>query len=277
MDKSMTITDMSMAANAMAKSGFFTDTHDAAQAMVKIMAGNEMGFGAFASMTGVYIIQGKPSVGANLMAAAVKASGKYDYHVSTMTDKECSIIFIQAGKEIGTSTFNLEDAKKAGTKNLDKFPRNMLFARAMSNGFRWFTPDIFMGAPVYTPEELGADVNIDGEVIDLPAPLKNTSKWADIDNDGNVLPGERERIAALKQEATDPGDEVTEGTPMPIEMAEAVKNSEGVLYTTIKTDKLAAMANSLAKVLKDNHLDPQDREEKVYKLAAARSILASRQ
>ncbi|RDT44717.1 hypothetical protein DXF87_27490, partial [Enterobacter roggenkampii] len=37
---------------------------------------------------------------------------------------------------------------------MDKFPKNMLFARAMSNGVKWFTPDVFSG-PVYTPEELG--------------------------------------------------------------------------------------------------------------------------
>ena len=44
------------------------------------------------------------------------------------------------------------------------FARNMLFARAMSNGARWFTPDVF-GGPVYTPDELGAEVNEQGEVV----------------------------------------------------------------------------------------------------------------
>ena len=56
-------------------------------------------------------------------------------------------------RKIGNSTFTIDDAKKAGTKNVDKFPKNMLFARAMSNGVRWYTPDIFNGS-VYTPEEL---------------------------------------------------------------------------------------------------------------------------
>ena len=41
----------------------------------------------------------------------------------------------------------------------------MLFARAMSNGVRWFTPDAFNGNAVYTPEELGADIDIEGNVI----------------------------------------------------------------------------------------------------------------
>jgi hypothetical protein len=142
-------------ATAMVKSGYFQDSREVSQAIVKILAGREMGFGAFASMTGVYIISGRPSIGANLMASAVKRSGRYDYRVIEMTDTACDIEYLQAGKTIGHSRFTIEDAKRAGTKNLDKFPRNMLFARAMSNGVRWFCPDVFDGAPVYTPEELG--------------------------------------------------------------------------------------------------------------------------
>jgi len=49
----------------------------------------------------------------------------------------------------------IEDAKKQGTKNLDKFPKNMLYARAMSNGQKWFCPDVFQMA-VYVPEEMQA-------------------------------------------------------------------------------------------------------------------------
>lgn len=150
----------------MAQSGFFQDSRQAAQAIVKILAGQEMGFGPFASMTGVHIIQGRPAVGANLMAAAVKGSGRYDYRVKVMTDAVCEIAFFQAGQEIGVSRFTKEDAQKAGTKNMDKFARNMLFARAMSNGVRWYCPDVFNGSAVYTPEELGATTDQDGNVIE---------------------------------------------------------------------------------------------------------------
>jgi hypothetical protein len=68
---------------------------------------------------------------------------------------------------LGVSVFDLDDARKAGTKNLDKFPRNMLFARAMSNGAKWFTPDVCGGLTVYVPEELGAEVDEDGHVVDV--------------------------------------------------------------------------------------------------------------
>jgi hypothetical protein len=167
--------DVERAAKAMAGSGYFTDSREANQAVVKILAGQEMGFGAFASMTGIYIISGRPSVGANLMASAVKGSGRYNYRVMEMSDKNCSIDFYEHGEKIGTSAFSLEDAKKAQTKNLVKFPRNMLFARAMSNGVKWFCPDVFNGSAVYTPEELGADVNEDGQ----PITINTTWKPAD--------------------------------------------------------------------------------------------------
>jgi len=158
------------AATHMVKSGYFVDAKDVSQAVVKILAGQEMGFGPFASMTGVHIIQGKPAPGANLMAAAVKASARYDYRVRQMDDSACEIEYFQGSGDgkvsIGKSRFTIEDARKAQTKNLDKFPRNMLFARAMSNGVKWYCPDVFNGAPVYTPEELGAEVDEDGNVIE---------------------------------------------------------------------------------------------------------------
>lgn len=142
-----------------------------AQICTKVLAGAEMGYGPFASVQGIHIIQGRPSIAANLMAAAVKAHPMYDYRVRTMTDKECSIEFFQRDgdkwESLGVSTFTADDARKAQTKNMDKYARNMLFARAMSNGVKWYTPDCFNGNTVYVPEELGANVDGDGNVIDV--------------------------------------------------------------------------------------------------------------
>ena len=150
--------DLARLSDMFARSGYFTDAREAAQIGVKILAGREMGFGPFASVNGVHVIQGKPAMGANLMAAAVKAHPKYDYRVITMTDERVEIEYLQDGESLGVSKFDAKDAAQAGTKNLQKFARNMLFARAMSNGVRWYCPDVFMGSSVYTPEELGSDI-----------------------------------------------------------------------------------------------------------------------
>ena len=157
----------------LALSGYFDQHNDqgvaTAQMCVKVLAGREIGFGPFAAVNGIHIIKGKPSISANIMAAAVKSHPSYDYRVRSMTDKEVTIEFFEVvdGKResVGKSEFTAADAAKAGTQNMGKFPRNMLFARAMSNGVRWYCPDVFSGNSVYTPEELGARTDDDGYII----------------------------------------------------------------------------------------------------------------
>ncbi len=175
----MSITEVMSIGEAMAKSGYFSDARQASQAVVKILAGKEMGFGPFASMTGIHIIQGKPAIGANLMAAAVKAHPKYDYTVVELDEEKCTIDFFENGKPAGVSTFTWSDAETtqywdakakcwkslASKFNWQNYRRNMLFARTISNGVKWYCPDVFLGAPVYTPDELGAEVDGDGDVI----------------------------------------------------------------------------------------------------------------
>lgn len=159
------------------KSGMFSDIKSAQQAVVKIMAGAEMGISPFAAMSGIHIIQGKPTIGAGLMAARVKGFGKYDYKVLEHSDKVCSIEYFErlpanGLKSLGVSTFTIDDAKKAGTKNIDRFPKNMLFARAMSNGVKWYTPDIYEN-PVYVPEEMEqVTEEATAEVIETPKSTK---------------------------------------------------------------------------------------------------------
>jgi hypothetical protein len=167
MNNQLTVQDHLSVAKTFHESGMFPDIKSSSQAAVKIMAGSEFGIPPFAAMSGIHIIGGKPTIGAGLMAQRIKSSGKYNYLVKQMSDVICEIEFSENGKVIGVSTFTIEDAKRAGTKNLDKFPKNMLFARAISNGVRWFTPDIY-STSVYVPEEM-ADVQPIQEAEVLPA------------------------------------------------------------------------------------------------------------
>lgn len=163
-----TLQEVESVATIFAKSGLFEDARSMYQAFVKIMAGREMGFGAFQSMTGIHIIKGKPTVGAGLMAAAVKRHDAYDYTILHLDNQKCELEFFECGKSRGRSTFTMDDARKTGQikdgSGWEKFPRNMLFARALSNGQRWFCPDVF-AQPVYTPEEMGAEVDEEGNMI----------------------------------------------------------------------------------------------------------------
>lgn len=141
------------------KSGMFTDIKTQAQAVVKILAGRELGLAPLESMTNIYIVNGKVAMQSKIIASLIKKSGKYDYIVEKLDDKECIIAFYQYNDnkektELGKSSFTFQDAAKAGLVNKPvwkEYPRNMLFSRALSNGARWYTADVFCG---YTPDEI---------------------------------------------------------------------------------------------------------------------------
>ena len=168
MNNLMTLNDSLTVASAMAKSHMFPDIQSQEQALVKILAGAEVGLGSFAAMTGIHIIKGKAVMGANLIATLIKNDPRYNYKVQAHDDKSCVVLFFEDGEPCGESSFTIDEARTAGLLNnptWQKYPRNMLFARAISNGARWYAAGIFGGAPVYTPDELGVNVDEDGEIM----------------------------------------------------------------------------------------------------------------
>lgn len=181
------------AADALHASGFFKDVTSKAQAMVKVMAGAEMGLGAFASMTGIHLVQGKPVLGSNLIATLVKNDPRYNYRVKQADNKACILTWYEGGQAIGESSFTWDEATAAGLTGKDnwkKYPSDMLFARALTRGARRYAPGIFGGAPVYTPEEMGADTDedghvIQGEVVNVTPPPNNLRKV--MDNAGETI------------------------------------------------------------------------------------------
>lgn len=193
--------DIRSVADALVKSKFFADARDASQAIVKILMGRELGFAPMASMTGINVIQGKPALGANLIAAKIQTSGLFRYRVVQLDNKGCKLDIYErvdahpetpmwlAGQgpdagmkkvpawqweKVGESSFTHEDALTAGLAfkaNYKTSPRNMFFARAISNAAKWYCSGLFGGNPVYVPEELGANVDSEGRVLGTPTSL----------------------------------------------------------------------------------------------------------
>jgi len=167
-----TLKELVEVGNIFAASEYFKDARAGAQAIVKIMAGQEMGLGLFESMNGFHIIEGKMTMAANLIAALVKRADGYDYKVLALDRTECRLEFVRNGESLGVSEFTIKDAEQAGLIKprgaWEKWPTNMLFARAVSNGVRFFCPEVTAG-PVYTPDELGAEVDESG-ALDWEAP-----------------------------------------------------------------------------------------------------------
>ena len=238
------------------KSGMFKDVASAMQAMVKIQAGSELGLPPFASMAGINIIQGKPVLGANSIATLIKNDPRYDYRISEATNTNCTIEFIEGGKVTGKTSFSITEAQTAGLTGKDnwkKYPSDMLFARTISRGARRFTPGIFGGSPVYTPDEMGVDVDeegyIDTEFVEAPP--------------AQAEQPEQPPVTVNKPSAS-----------MNLETALEMTNSAGELLVKIETKDLAHMANSLTKGLKEGKYE--NAEERQLEFDAISLILASR-
>jgi hypothetical protein len=179
--------DLANLGDMLISSGFFRDSNKVAQAAVKVLAGRELGLGPVESMRAFHIIEGKIEMSADLLAQRVKGHDKYDYRVASITNDECSIQFYERvdgeRETLGVSTFTMEDAHAAGLVKSggawQKYPRSMLFARALSNGVGWFCPDVAGGSRIYVEGEIsGVDpdtslevksssvVEVEGRVLD---------------------------------------------------------------------------------------------------------------
>lgn len=150
------------------KSGFLpASIKTPEQAIVIILKGRELGIPPMQAFGGIAVINGKPAVGAELMLSMIYKNVPGAVVDIIKTDNSvCTIEGKRPGGKRTTFTFTIEDAKRAGLLSKDtwsKYPANMLRARCISNMARALFPDAIMGAS-YTPEELGAEVNEDGEI-----------------------------------------------------------------------------------------------------------------
>jgi hypothetical protein len=139
-----------------------------------MMAGAELGVGPMQSLQGIDLIQGRPSVSAELMRALVAQAGHTiilevadDHATATCRRKEWS-----ADQPSALYRWTLDDAKRAGLAGKDgwkKYPRAMLTARVTSEACRAVFPDVIVGLS-YVPEELES----------LPAATQGLSKPGEV-------------------------------------------------------------------------------------------------
>jgi hypothetical protein len=169
------VDELAKLANILAKSGFFKDVTGGYQAFAKLLFGRDLGLSATAALTGVNLVEGKPELSANVQAQMVRSyigvgGERYDYKIVSPIGERaerCEIEFyrVAGGRRelLGTSEFTMTDAERAGlTKpsrsgkpsNYLKYPANMLFARAMSNGVAFHCPEVTGGIRVYHAGEI---------------------------------------------------------------------------------------------------------------------------
>jgi len=156
-------------AEVLVKSGLLPKTVRTAAAAVAIMlTGRELGIPPMQSFRSIYVVDGKPTISTELMAALLLEAG-VTYNIDKLTEAGCQITFKRANGMHYTSVFTAEDAKRAGLMGKDNwrsYPRDMLYNRAFATGARKIAPDVL--AKLYTPDELGA-VEVLDETGDLVA------------------------------------------------------------------------------------------------------------
>lgn len=137
-----------------------------AQVLAIIQTGQELGIPPMQALRQINVIQGKPTLSAELMLAKmIKGGVKLAWLKSS--DTEAELKASRPGTSF-TGRFTMEEARLAGLLIKDgwkRYPKAMLRARVVSLVARVVAPDLIAG--MYTPEELGADVNDSGEIVSV--------------------------------------------------------------------------------------------------------------
>lgn len=133
---------------------------------------DNLGVGRIHVLTSIAVINGKPSPSADLMAAMVRTHGHKLRVYGDDTQATAELIRSDDPDFTFTAVWDIAKAQKAklwGNKGpWSQYPAAMLRARAISEVVRMGAQDVMAGG-IYTPEELGAVVNADGEVLEQPA------------------------------------------------------------------------------------------------------------
>lgn len=124
-----------------------------------IATGRELGLTAMQSLRTIHVIEGKPTLSADLIAALVKSRRDVCqfFMLVESTDRAARYKTQRVGEpEPTTMSFTIEDANRAGVSGKDnwrKYPAAMLRARCITALARAVYPDLAMG--VYDPDEIG--------------------------------------------------------------------------------------------------------------------------
>jgi hypothetical protein len=133
------------------KSGTF-GLKNVEEAAFRILYGRELGLTSWASIMGVQMIQGQPSLKAATAAALIRRSGIYDFSEVESTPTACELAFYRYGKHVGSTRFTLDDAKRAGLLGKpgpwQAYPQRMLLMRARAWAIRDGAADALMGLQV---------------------------------------------------------------------------------------------------------------------------------
>jgi hypothetical protein len=148
--------------------------------------GRTLGITPLAAITGIHVIEGKPSASAALISGLVRQAG-HKLRVRTENGKAVASIIRSDDPDFEfRAEWDMDRARNAGLANKEvwkKYPQAMLKARAITEVARDACEEVLFGLH-YTPEEL--DVNVDAEGVPVDAEVTQLRR---------VQPGEPDQWA----------------------------------------------------------------------------------
>lgn len=140
--------------------------------LLAVELGESLGIPPIQAINTVHVIEGKPSASSGLISALVRRAG-HTLRVKGNDQSATAEIVRSDDPDFTYSvTWDMGRARNAGVTGKDnwkKYPAAMLKARAITEVARDACQEALMGVQ-YTPEELGAVVDEEGNVVDQSGP-----------------------------------------------------------------------------------------------------------
>lgn len=164
-----TITDQLALARELSTSNLLPDQYrkQPANLIWAIQYAQALGVHPMTAITGISVINGRPTASAQLIGGLVRRAGHKLRVQTTDTKAVAEIIRADDPEFTFRVEWTMDRARKAGLGGRgpwQQYPAAMLAARAITEVARMAAPECLFGV-IYTPEELGADVDDDGSVM----------------------------------------------------------------------------------------------------------------
>jgi len=148
----MSIVDVQATAKAIVTSRLIAGVENESQAIVKILAGQELGLGPIAAVNGLYVLNGRVGMMASVAGALLQKHG-YTWQavwddVDNPTACEITFFGVTLPPSGWTNRFTVSDAIRAGLIKQggahQKYPKDMLFNRCFMAGSRKVAPAVLL-------------------------------------------------------------------------------------------------------------------------------------
>lgn len=144
------------------------------QVLAVIQYGRELDLKPMTALQNISLINGKPTLSANLIGARLKNAG-YKFKLKKYEEDEVIITFTNLDGIEQNISYTMKEASKAGNASKDnykKYDKEMLYARCLSRGGRIVAPEVLAG--VYALEEFEIELPKSEKIEDKKISLDET-------------------------------------------------------------------------------------------------------